>query len=385
MTGSPRENGAQGPRATSYWDYLRVDDLLSLQGGVEKDESKTSSHEALFIVVHQIYELWFKLVIRELRQIRDELSPEFVPDQRMSVAVHSLRRVGVIFEIAAQHWRVMETLSTRDFLDFREKLMRASGFQSGQFREVETILGLDESARIGYGGKGSQDRALLEPDGAPSASRRRLEALRASGPSILVVLERWLHRTPIRGSSPGGPDDAATVARFCDEYVAAMAADIGDPEARAAIQLEDPEARKALADRYRAELARARDFLRAADLPEGTSDAERARRSRVRAAILFIESYRDLPLLAWPREILDSLVALEQSMLIFRQRHARMVEREIGSRPGTGGSEGVAYLDATALRYRVFKDLWAVRTILIRKGALPAPGDTSIYDFQFGR
>ncbi|MCG3133070.1 MAG: Tryptophan 2,3-dioxygenase [Planctomycetes bacterium] len=379
---APDHPGAAGPRATSYWDYLRVDALLSLQGGV--GGAPVSTHEELFIVVHQIYELWFKLAIRELRGIRDELLPEFVPDQRMSVAVHSLRRVGVIFEIAAQHWRVMETLSTRDFLDFREKLMRASGFQSGQFREVEAILGLDEAARIGYGGKGSQDRALMNADGSASGSKSRLDALRESGPPILVVLERWLHRTPILGSRPGDAGDAAVVAGFCADYVTAMERDIGDPDARAALQLEDPAARSALAARYRAEVARARDFLRAADLPEGTSDAERARRSRIRAAILFIESYRDLPLLAWPRELLDSLVALEQSMLIFRQRHARMVEREIGSRPGTGGSEGVAYLDSTALRYRVFKDLWAVRTILLRKGALPAPGDTSFYDYRFG-
>ena len=80
---------------------------------------------------------------------------------------------------------------------------------------------------------------------------------------------------------------------------------------------------------------------------------------RIRAAALFIIQNPDLPLLAWPREVVSGLVELEQGMLIFRQRHARMVERVIGRRTGTGGSAGVDYLDQTALRYRIFDDVWA--------------------------
>jgi tryptophan 2,3-dioxygenase len=104
----------------------------------------------------------------------------------------------------------------------------------------------------------------------------------------------------------------------------------------------------------------------------------------VRAAIVFIESYRELPLLAWPREVLDGIVALEQAFLVFRQRHARMVERVIGRRTGTGGSAGVDYLDQTALRYRVFSELWAVRTLLLRRDALPELSDTGFYEFAGG-
>ena len=66
-------------------------------------------------------------------------------------------------------------------------------------------------------------------------------------------------------------------------------------------------------------------------------------------------------------------------MLIFRQRHARMVERIIGRRTGTGGSAGVEYLDQTALKYRVFQDIWAVRSLQIREEALPIPENASIY------
>ena len=116
------------------------------------------------------------------------------------------------------------------------------------------------------------------------------------------------------------------------------------------------------------------------ELPE----AERPRASRIRAALLFLESYRELPLLAWPREVIDAIVSFEQAFVIFRQRHARMVERIIGRRTGTGGSSGVDYLDKTALEYRIFKEVWAVRTMLVRKSALPALENESFYAFAGG-
>ena len=103
--------------------------------------------------------------------------------------------------------------------------------------------------------------------------------------------------------------------------------------------------------------------------------------NRSRAGLLFIESYRDLPLLSWPRTLIDSFVELEQSLLLFRNSHARMVERMIGRRMGTGGSSGVDYLDAT-LKYRIFVDLWTVRTILVRRDLLPDVANPSYYEFN---
>ena len=92
--------------------------------------------------------------------------------------------------------------------------------------------------------------------------------------------------------------------------------------------------------------------------------------SRSRAGLLFIESYRELPLLTWPRKLVDAIVELEESMVKWRHSHARMVERIMGRRIGTGGTSGVDYLDATS-QYRVFKDLWSVRTILLKPESRP--------------
>jgi tryptophan 2,3-dioxygenase len=114
-------------------------------------------------------------------------------------------------------------------------------------------------------------------------------------------------------------------------------------------------------------------------------DAAAARQRRVRAAILFITTYRELPLLSWPRELLDAIVEFEQLFVIFRQRHARMVERVIGRRTGTGGSAGVDYLDQTALKYRIFKDVWACRTCQIRIDAAPELEHPEFYGFAAER
>ncbi len=118
--------------------------------------------------------------------------------------------------------------------------------------------------------------------------------------------------------------------------------------------------------------SQARDFL----LPNGKVD-------RARAGLLFIESYRELPLLTWPRALVDAVVELEESMVKWRHAHARMVERIIGRRVGTGGSSGVDYLDGTA-KYRIFTDLWAVRTVLVRPDLRPELENPEFYGFSQG-
>ena len=96
---------------------------------------------------------------------------------------------------------------------------------------------------------------------------------------------------------------------------------------------------------------------------------------------MFIESYRELPLLSWPRLLLDLVIETEEGLVLFRHRHARMVERTIGRRVGTGGSGGVDYLDRTG-QYRVFRDLWAIRTVLLPRSMVPTLENAHFYGFE---
>lgn len=358
-------------KATTYWDYIKVEELVSLQGGLEPTDEGLANDEVMFITVHQIDELWLKLALRELVAVRDLFKQERVPEQSLASAVRGLRRMALLFGLVADHFPLMETMTTRDYLAFRDKLSPASGFQSAQLREIELLMGLSDSQRIPLGHEGTYMQALRSPDGSESPASRRVAARRSDLPTLKDAIEAWLHRTPIQGSTPDQPGDEQVVQRFIDAYCEAQAREV---EAAAALAVHDALTDRdvdRLRERYAREKAGARLFLEARDLPEDASEATRARVRRVRAALVFIESYRELPLLAFPREVLDALVAVEQAFVIFRQRHARMVERVIGRRVGTGGSAGVDYLDQTALRYRIFHEVWATRTLLVRRDALP--------------
>lgn len=355
---------------TTYWDYIRVEDLLRLQGGLDDDESRLTDHEVLFITVHQVFELWFKLALRELTTLRDLFAQDPVPESSLAGAAAGLDRLTRIFGIAAAHFDLVETLNTRDYLDFRDKLFPASGFQSAQMREIEVLLGMRDEDRLGLGAEGRYLEALKDPGGSPSPALERVERRLDDQPTLLGALGRWLARTPIRGSRPGAGDDAAVVDGFLHDYLAALEAALG--RTVDTVLAAGAGGAEAVRARYAEEFEQARAFL----LPE-----DRVLR-RIRAAVLFVESYRELPLLAWPRKVLEGLLAFEQAVVVFRQRHARMVERVIGRRVGTGGSSGVDYLDQTAVVYRVFKDLWAVRTFQLRREDLPPLEETGFYEFR---
>jgi tryptophan 2,3-dioxygenase len=364
-------------KPTAYWDYLQLDQLLSLQGGVEGDERELSNDEVMFIVIHQIDELWLKLAIRELVSVRNLFAQNPVPEQSLASAVRGLRRLALLFQQLGAHFALMETMTTRDYLGFRDKLSPASGFQSAQLREIEILLGLDDAQRVPLGSEHSYLDALKNHDGTESAAFRRVSARLEDRPSLHDAVRGWLCRAPIQGSRPDDANDSAHVRTFVEAFLRANEREVRSIMRHALDDARSDDDRRLVEARYEKQLASARAFLFAEDVP----DAERDRVCRARAALLFIESYRELPLLAWPREALDTIIALEQAFLIFRQRHARMVERIIGRRTGTGGSAGVDYLDATAIKYRVFKDVWAVRTVLLREGALPPLENAEVYGF----
>jgi tryptophan 2,3-dioxygenase len=363
-------------KPTAYWDYIRVEELLSLQAGLAARDAELTNDEHMFIVIHQIDELWFKLILREIVSVRDLFARPLVPEQSLSSAVRGIRRMATVLQMTSDHFALMETMTTRDYLAFRDKLSPASGFQSAQLREIEILLGLPDADRIPLGHEHSYIDALKD-GGRETAASRRVQARLADKPTLGEAIGDWLYRTPIQGSLPGHASDDERVRAFTDAYCATHAGALArgmELAKTAALTAADA---KRLEDRYAKETAAARAFL----LAEDVAADRRPRAARIRAALVFIESYRDLPLLAWPREVIDAVVAFEQAFVVFRQRHARMVERVIGRRTGTGGSAGVEYLDQTALKYRIFPDVWAVRTLLVQKSELPELENADFYGF----
>ncbi|HET6909079.1 MAG TPA: tryptophan 2,3-dioxygenase family protein [Mycobacteriales bacterium] len=126
----------------SYGSYLRLDALLEQQ----QTQSTPAAHdELLFITIHQVYELWFKLLLHELTTVRDILLGP-VSTEGMWTARHLLRRVEQVEQVLIAQLPVLETMTPQDFLDFRSLLAPASGFQSVQFRELEFLSGLKDPA-----------------------------------------------------------------------------------------------------------------------------------------------------------------------------------------------------------------------------------------------
>jgi tryptophan 2,3-dioxygenase len=359
--GGGYSGGGSGSSYT-YGGYLGLHELLSLQ----RDQDGVSNDEMHFIVTHQTFELWFKQVIRELREIRDILATEHVPEAQVPKAVEHLGRVTEIFRLLASQWKVMETLTPQGFLAFRDGLGSASGFESFQMREMEIILGLETVGRTSDMDPLGHFRKLATRGKEDAAALARLEAA-LEETTLVEALTNWLERTPIMGSFYGTADDAEAVRNYVDAHLTAYTG-IGDA-ASARMESQGVDNIEAIKARFTAASQGAIDFLK----PNGEVN-------RARAGLLFIESYRELPLLAWPRVLVDAVVELEESMVLFRTHHARMVERIIGRRVGTGGSSGVDYLDATT-KYRIFGDLWGVRTILLKSELRPALKNGEIYGF----
>jgi tryptophan 2,3-dioxygenase len=161
QSGAPGRNfGEEGGRLT-YGGYLRLPELLAQQ---VPQTDPVARDELLFITIHQVYELWFKLLLHELEQIRDAMFR-----QEVWLARHLFRRVHAVERVLIEQIEVLETMTPQDFLEFRAELAPASGFQSVQFRELEFLSGAkdpgfvrrfrsltdDESARL--------ERRLAEP------------------------------------------------------------------------------------------------------------------------------------------------------------------------------------------------------------------------------
>lgn len=338
---------------TTYWDYLKLDKLLDLQNGLDENESQLLPDELHFIIVHQIFELWFKLILSELRLVRDGLLSPDSPESPIPGVLRRLDRINRTLGSAAQQWEVMETISPQEFLAFRDKLFPASGFQSFQFPEIEILLGLEEALLATSGTIRSLDhiRTMANQSEAGARAWSRIEHVRKEK-TLRSALYEWLERWPIPKLS--GRDSVTGVDDFLESYLDAIR---GYCAAQERQLIQAPGASRAdIEAKFAASYREAEEFLLAMDSPE--SDRHRVR--RIRAGILYIETYNQPPALNWARMVISSVLDLESALLLWRTRHARVAERVIGRRVGTGGGS-VSYLDQT-LALRVFTDFWAART-----------------------
>jgi len=139
-------------KSLTYTSYLALDEILGAQ------RPKSDEHdEILFIVVHQVYELWFKQLIHELGYLQRMLE-----DGNDARAFSTFKRVLTILKLVVQQLDVIETMTPVQFLSFRERLESSSGFQSGQFRELEAILGRRDPGVLTAYHQGSVDYEKVE-------------------------------------------------------------------------------------------------------------------------------------------------------------------------------------------------------------------------------
>ena len=172
----------------NYSDYLKLEDILNSQELKSAERGTPAHDEMLFIIIHQVYELWFKQVLHELDSVLNIFGQEIVVESDVSLAGSRLNRIIEIQKILIDQIRVLETMTAMDFLEFRDDLFPSSGFQSAQFRLLENKFGLLKNERINYGRQDYKNVILDEEKIKVKQSENER--------SLFELLETWLERTP---------------------------------------------------------------------------------------------------------------------------------------------------------------------------------------------
>ncbi len=297
-----------------YSDYLQLDKILGAQDPESDKQSAHAHDEMLFIIIHQTYELWFKQLLYESASVIEIMKKPSLNDNspELQTVVHRLSRSAVILKVLVHQIDIMETMTPMDFLDFRDLLRPASGFQSWQFKMLEARLGLKYGQRYGQEYYISQ---LRQPE---------IDLIKKaeSDLSLLELVNHWLERMPF----------------------------FNEPENWKHFALPAPEIKEwgpfwtAYRECYRQSLADAekenidffdRVFSPAAGQPSSSGRSLSPAASR---AALFIMLYRGYPVLQLPFQLLTQLLEIDEQLSTWRYRHLNMVHRTIGTRIGTGGS-----------------------------------------------
>lgn len=340
-----------------YHSYLQLDRLLNSQNlrSIEV-EKKVAHDEMLFIIMHQVYELWFKQIIFELDSVATMFEDHHMDEKEISVAVSRLERITEIQKLLIEQIHVMETMTAMDFLDFRQYLFPASGFQSLQFRVVENMLGLKTEDRLLYNN--------LPYDSIFSDPQREIIKQSLERPSLLTLVIEWLERTPFLriGQYHFLEDYKIAVERMLEkEKAAIMSSTILTDEVknqRLTMIGDTGTYFQMVFDGEKFEEIRAKGGVKFT--------------YQAMLGALFIFLYRDEPILQLPYRLLSCLMDIEEKLTEWRSRHAQMVLRMIGHKTGTGGSTGHQYLRSTAQQHQIFTDLFQVATLLIPRSELPA-------------
>ncbi len=324
--------------ALHYHDYLHLDQILNAQS-LESGKRNLPAHdEMLFIVIHQTYELWFKQLHFEVDSILRILKKPALNDNspELQTVVHRLNRMAVILRVLVHQVDILETMTPMDFLDFRDMLRPASGFQSWQFKELEAKLGLKFQHRHG------QEHYISSLREEHIATIKKAE----SEKSVLELVNVWLERMPL---APVLDNETGS---FWNEYRQEYDQSLDEVEKPNLIAFDHFFFDKPLPGSENNE--------------NGNTLSPQANRSA-----LFIMLYRGYPLLQLPFQLLNGLLEIDEQLSSWRYRHMNMVHRMIGTRIGTGGSSGKDYLKSAADKHYIFKEIAQLNSFLIERRKLP--------------
>ncbi len=329
-----------------YNDYLQLDKILQSQTPESAKHGVDAHDEMLFIIIHQAYELWFKQVMYELDSVLDIMGKSTINDDSgdLGTVIRRLDRVVEIWKLLTQQITVLETMTSQDFLEFRNFLTPASGFQSVQFKVIEAKLGLEMQNR--YGGE-YYKRQNPNEGGFDTKDYHTIGEVEKS-PTLKTLLIQWLERMPFLVQDYWTEDN--TPQKFWDNYKSLFINSLNEKE--------DKESRKAEFESI------------------FSNQGIGAFSPQALRAILFIMLYRDFPRFHLPYQLLIKLQDIDETIAVFRYKHLMMVSRMIGMRVGTGGinkqgknQEG--YLEGALRQHRVFREISELSTFLIERRNLP--------------